>query len=194
MAPLEQAKIHFNNGVAAALEADMRSDVREATEFMEKAIEQYDLAISLAPDEAVFWSAKGQALRLTHQTLDAADHIEKAIELDPNSWLYLYQLCLCYFDYPMLEQGKAVFEEAVALKGDRRQLELELAVELQNTCARLRFYSLEIAKMGHPIKAQEFLSQALDLIQHAQHLDPKNPRLESTRQTIKNDIDHISVQ
>jgi tetratricopeptide (TPR) repeat protein len=194
MDPFEQAKIHFNNGVAAALEADKRCDSRETTEFLERAIEHYDLAISLAPDQAVFWSAKGQALRITHQTLDAADHIERAIELDPNSWLYLYQLCLCYFDYPMVEQGKAVFEEAVALAGDRRKLELELATELQTTCARFLFYASEIAQMGHPTKAHEILLQALDLIQHAQHLDTKNPCFEPTRQAITNEIDRISYQ
>lgn len=171
--------MHFNNGVSLVLDLSGRPESVETYALLEKAIEEFDNAISLAPDEGFFWSAKGYALRMGHRLPEAAENFEKAIALQPEVSEHVYQLCLCFFGHEMLEEGVEMFEEALNLSTDTVELKVRLGSDLLQIIQRFWYISADLSRMGYPAEAKILNQKAALLQDYSQKVGNSRERLKS---------------
>jgi tetratricopeptide (TPR) repeat protein len=175
MDTLEQAKYYFNEGVAHALAADSLACLPMSAAELERhelAIQNYDKAISLCADQAIFWNAKAYSLRAMGQTHDALGALDTAIDLDPNFSESYYQAALCFFEFYKFDEAMSDYETATKLSDDREVLHNRLCHDLHGIITKSLFYQLEIEKMGRSPESDEMGIKLVRLAETAASLFP----------------------
>jgi len=85
---------------------------------MEDALEAFDRAITLSPDDKKYWKNRGRVLQELGRMEEAAKSYEKALELDESdddAWHRLAQCCLQLGEW---ERGLYAVEKALALRDE----------------------------------------------------------------------------
>lgn len=175
-----QAKIYFNQGTAKVLSAESLAHVgrmSDAYREIEGAIKDYSSAIDLEPENAILWSAKGYALLHLGDTLDAGEHFEKSIELDPSLAESHYQLGLCFFEHYLPQEGYKKFNDALALHENKNELKRRFYEDIIYLIRKNLFYTDEILKMGHTENIPRMAADTINIIRLAETLDHADQRL-----------------
>ena len=175
MDPLEQAKHYFNEGIAHALAADSLASLpmtAEELEHHELAIQNYDKAISLCADQAIFWNAKAYSLRAMGQAHDALGALDTAIDLDPNFSESYYQAALCFFEFHKIDEAMTDYKTAIELSDNRDDLSNRLNQDLHKIIIKSLFYHMEIEKMGAHPENHEMGLKLIGLTEFAASLFP----------------------
>ena len=175
MDTLEQAKYYFNEGVTHALAADSLASLPMSAaelEHHELAIQNYDKAISLCADQAIFWNAKAYSLRAMGQAHDALGALDMAIDLDPNFSENYYQAALCFFEFYKFDEAMSDYETATKLSDDGEVLKNRLCHDLHGIITKSLFYQLEVEKMERSPESDEMGIKLVQLAEIAISLFP----------------------
>lgn len=114
-----------------------------------RALEMLDKMPAIRKDRAQVYFLRGQALRIMEQHRDAVKHLEKAVALDSDDYLFHLALAWCYKRCGRLDLAIQVLDDALDVEPDKAIIHYNLAC----------YWSL--AKETH--RALQFLMQSFEL-------------------------------
>lgn len=139
---------------------------------LEKAVEAWEKALAIAPDESADWQHLGVAYLAQNQTLRAIEALEHAIDLEPGSGAAYLELSKAYRklnDEPTSARYMQVYQKYVASEQKRQTLRTRARRE-KATAADLVAYGDLATQMGD-------LNEALNQYERALLLAPKDVAL-----------------
>ena len=98
----------------AAVSMNAGNQLFERGEFA-AAVEQYEAAVAVAPDDPQARNNLGQTLVRLDRKTEALPHFEEAIRLDPESWAYHFNLAHTFGDLGSWNRAAAQYREAFEL-------------------------------------------------------------------------------
>jgi len=115
---LNEIDKRFKRPVANALDYLLLGNVEYSKTNYSKAVELYEKAIELKPDDADAWTNKGVTLRKLNRHEEALKAHEKAIELKPDLADAWYNKGVTLDDLNRYEEALKAYDKAIELKPD----------------------------------------------------------------------------
>jgi tetratricopeptide (TPR) repeat protein len=163
--------------------ADLAADAEARQEMIERSSQNYDIATTLSPQNAILWNEWGMLYLATGQFEKAEEKIAYSLEMDPGfdqTWAIRADV---YANQDMITDALQAYETALELNprqvdiwlrvGDirRRRDELEQAITAYEEALELRPRNAQVWRLlgslygqtGEPQKGIEALEQALEL-------------------------------
>jgi tetratricopeptide (TPR) repeat protein len=189
----EVAKFHFNEGVRYSLQAETHAcelNFRQSMESAANAVNEYNLALQIDPENLVILQTKGVALKQQGELLEAADIFEALIEAEPDQSENYYQLSLCLFEHAIYDTGIETFHEALAISKSPT-LNKRLVSDLGYIALKWMYFAHDCLNMGQPEAFTRIANDALNIVDIGLRFDPSNNGLNHLHGLILTDLEQI---
>jgi|GEM_PF-1486172 len=133
-----------------------KAELKEKTNNIKGALEDYDKAIGLAPKRGVYLYSKALILIKTKDFTGAKENVEKAIRVEPEFAKAYYQRGMLWLEVNKLKEAAADFNKAEALG-----LESALVMNIQGKAVRYYDDGVAALNQGDLNKAQKALANAV---------------------------------
>jgi tetratricopeptide (TPR) repeat protein len=154
------------------------------------AVNEYNLALQIDPDNLVILQTKGVALKQQGELLEAADIFEALIEAAPDQPENHYQLSMCFFECALYESGIDTFNEALTIS-KTPALNNRLVSDLGYIALKWMYFAHDCLNMGKPEAFNHFANDALNIVEIGLRFDSSNNGLNHLRGLILFDLEQI---